>query len=122
MVAPQRPVRPEDRDISRTRKGNVGHCRTTPWIRRSPSVASGLAMLAAACGVACGGTTDSSTEGENLGKTDQAIIGGSFDPDPASDAIVALRVGETSPYELCTGALVAPNVVLTARHCVSQSL
>jgi V8-like Glu-specific endopeptidase len=36
-------------------------------------------------------------------------------------AVVAVEVdnGGTTSFELCSGALVAPNVVLTARHCVS---
>lgn len=33
-------------------------------------------------------------------------------------AVVAIDIGER---ELCTGALVAPGVVLTARHCVAQT-
>jgi hypothetical protein len=38
----------------------------------------------------------------------------------ANDAVVALHIGNGNPFELCTGALIAPTVVLTARHCVSQ--
>jgi len=38
-------------------------------------------------------------------------------PDHGGDpAVVAIDIGESA---LCTGTLVAPNVVLTARHCVS---
>ncbi len=38
-------------------------------------------------------------------------------PDHGSDpAVVAIDIGEK---ELCTGTLIAPDVVLTARHCVS---
>jgi hypothetical protein len=49
-----------------------------------------------------------------------AIIGGS--PDPAPSPVVALS-GETSSGAtgfVCTGTLVAPNVVLTARHCIEE--
>ena len=54
--------------------------------------------------------------------TDPSIFGGAKDDD--SDAIpgvVALRVGSGTTFELCSGALIAPNVVLTARHCVTKN-
>ena len=42
--------------------------------------------------------------------------------DGGSDAVVAVRVGLGSPFTLCSGALVAPNLVLTAWHCVAQTV
>lgn len=51
--------------------------------------------------------------------TAQAAIYGGEKSDSSDDAVVALRVGDPTNYRLCTGALVAPNVVLTARHCTS---
>lgn len=51
--------------------------------------------------------------------TDPSIYGGAKDDDAESmSGVVALRVGTGGTFELCTGALVAPNLVLTARHCV----
>jgi hypothetical protein len=51
-----------------------------------------------------------------------AIFGGDRDDDDRAYAgVVALRVGVSGTFELCTGALVAPNVVLTARHCVTKN-
>lgn len=51
------------------------------------------------------------------------IFGGAEDDDgKGASAVVALKVGEAGDYELCSGALIAPNVVLTARHCVAKSL
>ena len=44
------------------------------------------------------------------------IIGGS--PDTASHAVVGIVIGGGT---LCTGSLIAPNLVLTARHCVADS-
>lgn len=46
-----------------------------------------------------------------------AIKGG--EPDTTSVAVVA--VTNAANGSLCTGSLIAPNVVLTARHCVSSS-
>ena len=51
------------------------------------------------------------------------IFDGSTDDGPnAQSNVVALKVGTDGNYQLCSGALVAPNVVLTARHCVANSL
>jgi hypothetical protein len=46
----------------------------------------------------------------------QAIAGGS--QDHTHDAVVAIDIGGEA---LCTGTLVAPDMVLTARHCVSYT-
>ncbi len=49
------------------------------------------------------------------------IYGGELDGHESGDAsIVALRVGTGVVFDLCTGTLIAPNLVLTARHCVSR--
>ncbi|HEY6879417.1 MAG TPA: S1 family peptidase [Polyangiales bacterium] len=47
----------------------------------------------------------------------EAIIHGKAST-AAQDAVVMIRIGDQA---LCTGTLVAPNLVLTARHCVSQT-
>ncbi len=59
-------------------------------------------------------------ESETTVADDSAIYGGSLDQDNSS--VVALRVQWPDKTELCSGSLIAPNVVLTARHCVSQQL
>jgi hypothetical protein len=51
------------------------------------------------------------------------IYEGSRDEQPGSGAVVALKVpGEGATFELCTGAMIAENLVVTARHCVSRAL
>lgn len=47
----------------------------------------------------------------------ETIIGG-HTSSMAQNAVVLLELGE---WGMCTGTLVAPNLVLTARHCVSET-
>jgi V8-like Glu-specific endopeptidase len=51
----------------------------------------------------------------------EPIIGGETDTgDPSVVAVYAQQVGATSGF-LCTGSVIAPRIVLTAAHCVSES-
>ncbi len=77
----------------------------------------GLPLLMAAVvagSVGCAANHDGSEEG------DSPIYGGTRDAESA--AVLALRVQWPGKTELCSGTLIAPNVVLTARHCVSQQI
>ncbi|HEY8041302.1 MAG TPA: trypsin-like serine protease [Polyangiaceae bacterium] len=72
-------------------------------------------MGLAACGPAW--TPD---EGEATSSTASAIYAGVVDDDAQQNAsVVAVTAGPGPTVTLCSGALIAPNVVLTARHCVS---
>ncbi len=64
--------------------------------------------------VACGG--DSS---EPSSSSAAAIVEGTS-PAPAHDFVVALVDSRSDATEACTGVLVAPDVLLTARHCVAE--
>jgi hypothetical protein len=85
------------------------------WVLGSILVASLLTLAGCANG-------DGNT-GENTDWSEGQIYGGALDNDRrATTGVVALRVGTGTVFELCTGSLVAPNVVLTARHCISQNI
>jgi V8-like Glu-specific endopeptidase len=82
-----------------------------------------LAVAAACAGCAgASGGDDAVRVGVETGASDPSIFGGAKDDDgQALAGVVALRVGTGGTFELCTGALVAANVVLTARHCVTKN-
>jgi hypothetical protein len=80
-------------------------------------LASGAAVLSV------GGLSGacSAPPGEPVGHSSQAIVNG-YDSVPSQNFVV-LVVHPTGPeqYYDCSGTLVAPNLVLTARHCVSET-
>lgn len=92
------------------------------WIGRGPAWVAGALLAAANVGCAAEASDQTVETRITTETTDTRIFGGAKDDD--SDAIpgvVALRVGVGSTFELCSGALIAPNVVLTARHCVTKN-
>ena len=79
---------------------------------RSSSIVA-LASLLAFATAGCG-SPDGDAEGA-IGAARLPIQGGVID---AEDTAV-LSIVDTAVHELCTGTLIAPNAVLTARHCVA---
>jgi MYXO-CTERM domain-containing protein len=57
----------------------------------------------------------------NLGKTASPVIHGELDSGTAHDDVVYIAFAiSATEGGACTGTLISPNVVITARHCVSQ--
>ena len=70
-----------------------------------------MATLAAACGAPLSGDTP--------GQTAQPINGGTLDTD--HPAVFEEITHWNNAASTCTGSLIAPNVLLTARHCVAAT-
>jgi MYXO-CTERM domain-containing protein len=79
-------------------------------------------VLAASTLLALGCSVESGAAGEHTGSGRQAVIKGTAS-DASQDAVVLLVMYDktTGEFGECTGTLLAPNLVLTARHCVSQT-
>jgi Trypsin len=75
-------------------------------------------MMIAALGSIVGCAAEEQTgESADSAPMDESIIHGTASS-AAQDAVIMLRIGEQA---LCSGTLIAPNLVLTARHCVSET-
>ncbi len=86
---------------------------TSPW--GTGRFAAVAVLLAAACSSA-----DAAPEAPvAIGQTQQAIIGGELDESTAGVVGLALDLGRRGAAGHCSGTLIAPNLVLTARHCVA---
>lgn len=86
------------------------------WIFGPPLVALAATLVMGCANEAMG-------EEPTLGTVEQKIIGGAKDIGAlASSGVVALKVGPTGAkdFELCSAAFIAPNLLLTARHCVGN--
>lgn len=84
---------------------------------RAPVSASLALVVLSGALVACLSPTEPAPE--RLAQASQAVING-VASGAADDSAIRLQIFENGmPYASCSGVLVAPNLVLTARHCVS---
>jgi len=59
--------------------------------------------------------------GEQTGSTSQAIISGTTSPSSHDSVVLLIHAEDANHFSVCSGTLIAPNIVVTARHCVSQT-
>jgi hypothetical protein len=76
--------------------------------------AGAVATLCSACGSA-----PEPGEDPALGTARQAIVGGALDEETRAVVGLALDLGRRDVAGHCSGTLIAPNLVLTARHCIA---
>lgn len=94
-------------------------------VRGMNSTAIGWFTVVAVLGLAvgCSEATTDPIDSESIKKlptntNEQAIKGGEVDRE--STAVVGMAVRRGRGIGMCTGTLIAPNLVLTAQHCVSE--
>lgn len=115
---------------------------TTGWMARALAGRVALALGGVACCLGCGAAGAEPGAGDDglrsgvleegvlqegverggeppLGQLSQPIVGGETDREHL--AVVAITLIRRREVALCTGTLIAPNLVLTARHCVSAT-
>jgi hypothetical protein len=78
-------------------------------------------MAVIAC-AGCSGSAASEAPDENAGVTSSPIVGGTASTASQDEVVLIIRHSASSEIDpSCSGTLLAPNLVLTARHCVAAA-
>jgi hypothetical protein len=79
-----------------------------------------ISAAAAACSAGSDASSRSRGSADSLGTASQPIIGGKASTDEQNAVVLLMHIDrQMQSFGSCTGTLIAPNLVLTARHCVS---
>lgn len=83
---------------------------------RNTTLLHAFVLMSSSVFVACGGAGDGTGEtGEAVGSQKSAVQGGKVDTNTTDTFAVGIA---SKRGAVCSGTLIAPNLVLTARHCV----
>jgi MYXO-CTERM domain-containing protein len=82
----------------------------------APFAVASLALSLAPIGTGCSSATEPSVGEGVVAQAKAGIIGGTTDN--ADTFVVGININNSA---ICSGTLIAPNLVLTARHCVSDT-
>jgi MYXO-CTERM domain-containing protein len=94
---------------------------TLPSSRLRSALAPASPLLLFVALSACGAAPDDGTPNDAaIGSTSEAIVSGS-DSDASQNAVVLLIHSFTGGFEACSGTMLAPQLVLTARHCLAKT-
>lgn len=83
------------------------------------SVLAALGLALAAGGLGCG--ADTAESGHDEADAPDAIVGNRY-ADGEHPSVVRLSIEEDGRFFTCTGTLIGPRTVVTARHCLETSL
>ena len=95
--------------------------RDNPQVRRRRSTWLWLLAAALVGGAACSDATTAIDEGgaqRGAEQQRQPIVGGEVDESHTASMVFVFEIGDKG-VSLCSGTLIAPNVLLTAQHCVT---
>lgn len=83
---------------------------------------AGVSLFALLAAAGCSSTGGAGGTGETTRKTSSAIQGGTTDTkDTFAVGVVGVSgASSNGSVAICSGALIAPNLVITARHCVAD--
>jgi hypothetical protein len=80
------------------------------------ALVSGVAAIVSGCAA----ETESATTHDAVGRVIQPIIGGTISGAEHDEVVVLVTFRDGARRFLCSATLVAPNLLLTARHCVTD--